>query len=229
MNPLIGAGLISGAGSFLGGLFGASAQDKANETNIALARENRAWQTNMAHSAHEYEVRDLRNAGLNPVLSANAGATTPSGGAPSVESVNPMSGVGDLGGVVSGALQAQNLAKESTLKDAQAVATLASAESSKAHALNLKADTARTVADMPSVKARASSAQSEADLARVRSDINKDWAKFDAWSSRILNGLGGLGDIVNIRRMLEHTKSPRQREHEWLEQQGTSGSRTRLP
>jgi len=47
--------------------------------NAAEAQENRDWQANMSQSAHQREVDDLRAAGLNPVLSANHGASTPGG------------------------------------------------------------------------------------------------------------------------------------------------------
>lgn len=43
------------------------------------AQKNRDWQEQMSNTAHVREVRDLINAGLNPILSVNQGATTPSG------------------------------------------------------------------------------------------------------------------------------------------------------
>ena len=40
INPLVGAAMISGGSNFVSGLFGASAQDKSNKTNLQIAREN---------------------------------------------------------------------------------------------------------------------------------------------------------------------------------------------
>lgn len=44
------------------------------------------YTTMMANSAHQREVADLRAAGLNPILSANTGAATPSAGGAIVSS-----------------------------------------------------------------------------------------------------------------------------------------------
>lgn len=66
-------GIGSGLASFAGGLFSRS-------SNKREAQRDRNFQERMSSTSHRREVEDLRLAGLNPILSANSGASTPGGG-----------------------------------------------------------------------------------------------------------------------------------------------------
>ena len=85
------AAAIPSAASMAGDWFSAksaeSGQMDANQMNYLIAKENRDWQEKMSNSAHQREVADLKAAGLNPVLSANAGANTPTPNMPVMENV----------------------------------------------------------------------------------------------------------------------------------------------
>lgn len=76
--------LASAGVGMVGQLFG---QDMANNANKKEAQKNRNFQERMSNTAHQREVEDLRAAGLNPVLSANAGASTPGGATAQIENV----------------------------------------------------------------------------------------------------------------------------------------------
>lgn len=53
--------------------------DKMNTLNMNSAKAQMDFQEKMSSSAHQREVKDLIAAGLNPVLSANNGASSPMG------------------------------------------------------------------------------------------------------------------------------------------------------
>lgn len=75
--------------SLLGGLFGSSGAKKQNQAQIQAAREQMDFQERMSNTAHVREVADLKNAGLNPILSAKlGGASSPAGAQPNI--VNEM-------------------------------------------------------------------------------------------------------------------------------------------
>ena len=90
-NSAKSGGAMTAIGSFLGGPVGGAigsalsffsakrAAEKQNRMQMQMAREQMAFQERMSSTAHQREVQDLRAAGLNPVLSANKGASSPGG------------------------------------------------------------------------------------------------------------------------------------------------------
>ena len=62
-----------------------SAASYNNAFNADQARQQMDFQERMSSTAHQREVKDLLAAGLNPILSANGGASTPSGASASAD------------------------------------------------------------------------------------------------------------------------------------------------
>jgi len=58
---------IAGGAALLGGVMGNKAQAKESQ-------ENREWNRENAQNAHQWQVADLRAAGLNPILSGTGGS-----------------------------------------------------------------------------------------------------------------------------------------------------------
>ena len=86
-NPIGGVAGGAAAGAAIGGPWGAVIGGglgllgglMSNKSSAKAAREQMAFQERMSNTAHQREVRDLLAAGLNPILSASKGASTPGG------------------------------------------------------------------------------------------------------------------------------------------------------
>lgn len=152
LSVLAGGGAAAGSGlqNVLGNLFNFGAireQNKIAKRQFREAMEwqkfqyndQKAWQTEMANTAHQREVDDLRAAGLNPILSATggSGANVPAPSVSNAPSSNAQVRAAVLGDILSSAVDVysriRSLDNETKLADSQVEKNLADAGVARAN------------------------------------------------------------------------------------------------
>lgn len=98
------AGIAAGGAGLVGGLL-------QNEQSRREAAENRKFQEQMSSTSHQRQVKDLKAAGLNPLLSATGGASTPTGAQAPIENI--------VSGAAASALDAERVGLTSKMNQAQ--------------------------------------------------------------------------------------------------------------
>jgi len=121
-NALGAGGLLGGIASFAGPIAQYFGQQDTNNMNKDMAEAQMGFQERMSSTAHQREVNDLQAAGLNPILSANAGESTPAGATTNMQ--NPVDG-SQLQAAVTSAYELQKTGAETDLLKAQKANTQA--------------------------------------------------------------------------------------------------------
>lgn len=133
--------VIGAVGSIAGGLLGRAGQQDANRTNLQIWREQRQWSENLANTEVQRRVEDLKKAGINPMLAAMNGASTPSTGMPHMENEETEIARG-AASAAQAAIVAKQLNMAEKLNDAQVAAT-------KAQAMKTRAEGEIVAAEVP--------------------------------------------------------------------------------
>lgn len=149
-------GLLSSVGKALNSVTGATSAAAQNQKYaLQSAQVNNAYQKEFAKNAHQWEVEDLKNAGLNPVLSANGGASASGGGVNSASLAS--SGINPIEtaiGAWNGYEQARNTGADTDRKNAEID--------------NINADTLLKGYQQMTEIAKAGATKAERDLAQAK-------------------------------------------------------------
>lgn len=154
-----------------------------------------AWEKERATHAHQWEVEDLKNAGLNPILSAGgSGAVTGGISAP----VPDTSGLSELKNSIQTGIQAKTAKKEQKLLDEQTEQAKSQTALNKANEKKALADTANTAEDTRRLKAQADQAQAEFDATKPRLETQERYnnSKFGRAMGHVKYFTGDASDAV---------------------------------
>lgn len=128
-------GGFPGIGTIIGGALGGVGALVSGFMQQASAREQMRFQERMSNTAHQREVKDLRAAGLNPMLSAtHGGASSPAGAQSQFPNVGEDLGAGVSASAKMMALELPALESSIRLQAAQGEAAYTAGESNRASA-----------------------------------------------------------------------------------------------
>lgn len=97
--------------------FAEQQQAANNAWSAQQAQKQMDFQREMSNTAHQREVADLRAAGLNPILSANSGASVPNGASGETDT----SAAGNVGAILQQVLQAQSAREVAAMYNAATI------------------------------------------------------------------------------------------------------------
>jgi len=211
------ASVLGGAASMAGSYFG---QRDANRANATLSKEQMEFQERMSSTAHQREVKDLKEAGLNPILSAGgSGASSPPGAMAKMEST--------LGPAVASAMDSIRMSNEVRGMNSQVALNSAAEKQAVAGAMREASTAKQNDAQTRVLDATYKATKTKADYEKESYEDYKRNLKYDRFMDRLQKGLGTAGSAKDVVTPKLIRKDPKLRKHETILNQQTG--EIRLP
>lgn len=141
--------IIAGATTLASGAMSSSSQSGANKMNLQIAREANAFSERMSNTAHRREKADLIAAGMNPLLSVNAGADAPVGQGAHMENVSEglVHSAGQLNDIINKKAQRDVMREQEETQRVSQTLMKAQAERERASAISILGDIPKKTAE----------------------------------------------------------------------------------
>lgn len=201
----VGLGLL--AAPFTGGAslgltaayLGYQGQKATNKANAQMAKNEMDFQERMSSTAHQREVADLRAAGLNPILSANGGASTPAGAMAVMQ--NPYESM------VNNGVSSARVANETKLNQEILKTQVTQQEANRAQAKKMVADANVSNAHEAEIRAGIPGVVADAEATRIQTDYLKSPSGKKAYQAGQWTGI--VGNILSGAKALPGSGSKR--------------------
>lgn len=171
----------------IGGALDAVGSVVSSAMNIGQQNKMMAWQEQMANTAHQREVADLRAAGLNPVLSAMKGSGAPMPQAQQAQVGNALEGMGKAFSAAGEQRRAQEL------QDANIEAILAQKGKAIAETYESRTRADNNIAQKSLAELEAEYFGPRMRLAASLEDLQRSQARYNEWlqHERSMQEVGG--------------------------------------
>lgn len=186
--------ILSNNGGWIGAAIGAAASAGGSWASAQQAEKaakiQRDWERERAQNAHQWEIEDLKKAGLNPVLSAGGqGATTGGISAP----VADMSGIAQAGEkAVNAFFKNKEVENDTTKTKADAELSKSQAELNNETRAQVQADTILKEKNQELISAKTA----HQELENIKNKVRADNAKLEFGIDMFQKGAIGVGSLV---------------------------------